>query len=227
MKTIAFKPIAIIIAFSFLQNSVHAQVINWGNISKQNKQLLHANIGAEYGLTTGLGYHHLIPAKNFPLWVGGEFSVPSGNQFADDFKVRLGTQIRVVALNHLQFSARIQGIARRYQNQSVRLFNFGSDIAGTLGYYHKRWFLGAEAGFDKAIVINFKHSEWYKKNIYDNVRDGWYEPAAGGNFYYGVQGGYSIKIIDITLKAGKFLQQDFKSKPLLPFYGQLGLNCRI
>lgn len=227
MKNITLKSLIIIAIFLFFQNKIYAQVINWGNISNQNKHLLHANAGAEYGLTVGLGYHHLIPVKSFPLWVGGEFSKPSGNQLADDFKVRLGVQIRIVALKHFQFSARIQGISRRYHNQSVTLFNFGSDLAGTLGYYRKQWFLGAEAGFDKAIVTNFKHSEWFKKNIYDNVQDGWYEPATGGNFYYGLQGGYSIKKIDFTLKAGKVLQQDFKSNPLLPFQAQLGVNFRF
>ncbi|MBX2925699.1 MAG: hypothetical protein KF746_26115 [Chitinophagaceae bacterium] len=227
MKVITLKSIITIIAFSFFQNKMYAQAVNWENTSKQNKNLLHANIGAEYGVTAGLGYHHLIPVKRFPLWIGGEFSIPAGNELADDFKVRLGTQIRIAGLNHFQFSARVQGIARRYHNQSVTLFNFGSDFAGTLGYYRKHWFLGAEAGFDKAIVIHFKHSDWYKKNIYDNVQDGWYEPATGGNFYYGLQGSYSIKKVDITIKAGKILQQDFKSQPLLPFYGQLGINFRF
>ena len=226
MRATTFKAILLIIAFSFSKNKMYAQAINWENISKQNEHLVHANAGTEYGITAGLGYHRLIAVKRFPLWIGGECSIPSGNQLADDFKVRLGAQIRIAALNHFQFSARIQGISRRYHNQSVRLFNFGSDFAGTFGYYRKNWFLGAEAGFDKAIITNFKHSEWYKRNIYNNVQDGWYEPATGGNFYYGLQGGFSMKKIDITIKAGKILQQDFKSQPLLPFYGQLGVNFK-
>ncbi|TAJ44397.1 MAG: hypothetical protein EPO58_17565 [Chitinophagaceae bacterium] len=227
MKTLTNKSIIIIVAFLFSQNKIFAQVINWNNISKQNKHLLHANVAAEYGVTAGLGYHRLMPVKNFPLWVGGEFSMPAGSNLTDDFKARLGAQIKIAAFNHFQFSARVQGISRRYQNQSVTLFNFGSDFAGTLGYYKKHWFWGVEVGFDKAIVTHFKHSDWYKENIYDNVQDGWYEPATGGNFYYGIQGGYSMKKIDFTLKAGKLLQQDFKSQPLLPFYGQIGANFRF
>lgn len=222
-----FKSIFIIITFSFFQNKSTAQAINWGNISNRNKHLLHVNVGAEYGLTAGLGYHYLVPVKKFPIWIGGEFSTPGGNKPADDFKMRLGAQIRIAAFNHFQFSARVQGISRRYQNQSVTVFNFGSDFAGTLGYYQKHWFGAVEVGFDKAIVTYFKHSDWYKENIYDNVQDGWYEPATGGNFYYGLQGGYSMKKVDFTLKAGKILQQDFESQPLLPFYGQLGVNFRF
>ncbi|GAB2810813.1 hypothetical protein [Ferruginibacter profundus] len=227
MKRLIIKSIFIIAIFSLLQNKIFAQVINWGNTSKQNKHLLHVHAGAEYGVTAGIGYHRLVSAKKNPLWLGCEFSMPLGNELADDFKLKLGAQVRITSFNHFQFSARLQGVSRRYHNQSVTLFNFGSDFAGTVGYYRKNWFLGAEAGFDKAIVTHFKHSDWYKKNIYDNVEDGWYEPATGGNFYYGLQGNYSIKKLDFTLKAGKLLQQDFKSLPLLPFYGQAGINFKF
>lgn len=227
MKNFTIKAILVAGVFSLSQDKVSAQVINWENVSKQHKQLLHVNAGAEYGVIAGIGYHHLLPVKKFPIWVGGEFSLPLGNELADDFKVKSGVQIRLASISHFRFSARLQAVSRRYHNSSVAVFNFGSDVAGTLGYYRRHWFLGAEAGFDKAIVSHFKHSAWYKKNIYNNVVDGWYEPATGGNFYYGLQGGYSLKKNDITLKAGKLLQQDFNSQPLLPFYGQLGVNFRF
>lgn len=97
MKAITLKAVITIIAFSFFQNKMYAQAVNWENTFKQNKNLLHANIGAEYGITAALGYHRLIPVKRFPLWIGGGFSIPSGNQLADDCKVRLGAQIRIVA----------------------------------------------------------------------------------------------------------------------------------
>ncbi|MBS1741539.1 MAG: hypothetical protein JST81_00775 [Bacteroidetes bacterium] len=226
MKAITLKSI-LIISLSFFQNKMYAQFINWENISNKHKHLLHVNIAGEYGITAGLGYYHLIPVKRFPFWIGGECSIPFGNRLVDDFKVKIGTQIRIVAFNHFQFSARLQGLSRRYQNQLVRLFNFGCDFAGTLGYYRHHWFLGVEAGFDKAIVTNFKHSDWYKRNIYANVKDGWYEPATGGNFYYGLHTGYSMKKVDFTIRAARVLQQDFKSQPLFPFYGQAGVNFRF
>ena len=225
--TTTFKSLVIIAAFLLSQKTSSAQVINWENVSRKDKHLLHAAVGAAYGLTAGLGYHRLVPIHRFPLWMGAEVSMPAGRLLADDFTGRLGAQIRLLTMHHFQFSARVQGITRRYHNQSVTLFNFGSDMAGVLGYYRTNWFLGAEAGFDKAIVTHFKHSDWYRKNIYADVQDGWYEPATGGNFYYGLQGGYVIKKTDLTLKAGRMLQQDFKSRPLLPFYAQIGVNFRL
>lgn len=68
-----------------------------------------------------------------------------------------------------------------------------------IGLYKTRWFVAGETGFDKAIVTHFKHSDLYKENS-PLVQDGWYQPATGGNFYYGVQTGYSFKTADLTLK---------------------------
>ena len=55
------------------------------------------------------------------------------------------------------------------------------------------------------------------------MKDGWYEPT-GGNFYYGLKTGLSLKRNDIYLKAGKILAQDLKTKPPMPFYVELGYN---
>ena len=91
------------------------------------------------------------------------------------------------------------------------------------GYYKPKWFVAGEAGFDKAIVTQFKHKDLYKQN-FPSVKDGWYEPATGGNFYYGLQTGLSFRRNDIYLKAGKILAEDFSTKPMVPFYLQFGYN---
>ncbi len=104
--------------------------------------------------------------------------------------------------------------------------SFGSDFSGTLGYYRTKWFLAGEVGFDKAIVTNLKHSQSYRE-IYPDVTDGWYSPPSGGNFYYGLQAGFSFKQHDIYVKAGKIITQDFKTEPRVPFFAQIGYNFRI
>ena len=63
----------------------------------------------------------------------------------------------------------------------MTLANFGSDLSSTIGYYKPKWFVATEVGFDKAIVTHFKHSDLFKEHFPD-VKDGWYEPATGGNF---------------------------------------------
>lgn len=119
----------------------------------------------------------------------------------------------------------MQAVFRRYESSYSRLLNFGAVISTTAGYYRPHWFVAAEAGFDKAIATHFKHSSLYRSN-FTEVKDGWYEPPTGGNFYYGLQTGYSIKKADVYLRAGKLIEQDFQTSPFLPFYAELGFNLK-
>ncbi len=52
-------------------------------------------------------------------------------------------------------------------------------------------------------------------------------PATGGNFYYGIQAGFSQKKFDIYLNVGKTVSQDFKTNPTIPVYAQLGFNFKM
>ena len=99
------------------------------------------------------------------------------------------------------------------------------DIVG--GYYQPHWHVAVEIGFDKAIVTHFKHSESFKQNVYALVQDGWYSPATGGNLTYGLQGGLSFKKMDVFLKAGRVITEDFTTTPQVPFYAQLGVDYRF
>jgi len=206
--------------------SVNAQTINWASLNDGNKHIINANLGLEYGITYGLGYGFQIKTRLFPIVVNSEYSFPSGNEISDDFKTKIGGQIRWIEFHDFQFSTKIYGVFRRYENDFVRLLNFGSDVSGIVGYYRSKLFIAGEVGFDKAIVTNFRHSKKYNDQ-FSGVVDGWYEPATGGNFYYGLQAGFSFRKQDIYLRAGKILTQDFKTTPMVPIYGQLGYNIKF
>ena len=206
--------------------SVNAQTINWASMKEGNKHIVNANLGLDNGVIYGLGYGYHFKTRLFPTVANFEYSFPSGNMIFDDFKTKIGVQISWIEFNNFQFSTKLHGVFRRYENDLVRLVNFGSDLSGIVGYYRLKWFVAIEFGFDKAIVTNFKHSEIYI-NQYPGVVDGWYEPATGGNFYYGLQTGFSFKQHDIYLKAGKIITQDFKTAPMVSLYAQVGYNFRF
>jgi len=215
----------IIFAFTLLAMApakIDAQEINWANLPKDHRNLLNINAGFEYGLTFGARYGYQLKTK-IPAILVADFSIPSGNNLTDDFKTKIGGYFRVLEVNNFQVSAKVMGVFRRYENLSARLLNFGSDMGVAAGYYQPKWFVSAETGFDKAIVTHFKHSELSKQN-FPSIKDGWYEPATGGNFYYGLQTGFSLKRNDIYLKLGKVLTQDFSTSPLAPYYLQVGYN---
>ncbi|KMQ65391.1 hypothetical protein ACM46_05680 [Chryseobacterium angstadtii] len=211
--------------FVLMIGMTNAQTINWGSENKE-KHILNANIGAEYGVIFGLGYSYKLNSRLFPMMLGAEFSTPSGNDLLDDYKAKAGVNVRWIKVHDFQLSTRVQGLFRLIENENAAIVNFGLDMAGVIGYYRPKWFGGVEVGFDKAIVTHFKHSEKYKE-IYPDVKNGWYEPATGGNFYYGLQCGYTFRNQEIYLKGGNIVSQDFKTKPLLPFYAQIGYNFKL
>ena len=223
MKTI--KLIIIIIITLIIKNCAYSQTLNWASLDKQQRHIINLNAGLDFGVTYGIGYGYQLKT-HLPIVLNIEQSHPSGNKFLEDFKTKMGGQIRWLQLGDFQFSTRIQGVFRRFENPLTRLVNFGSDMSGTFGLYRPKWFVAGEVGFDKAIVTHFKHKPSYKDD-FPTVQDGWYEPATGGNFYYGLQAGFSFKRSDIYLKAGNLLVQDFKTNLFLPFYAQIGYNFKL
>jgi len=214
-----------VVVSSLLSGNVFSQTINWKSLDKEQRHIVNINAGAEYGTTLGAGYGYHLKSK-MPIVLNVEYSFPTGEKLFDDFKTKIGGYVRLYQVNNFQFSAKIQGVFRRYENSLATLVNFGSDMTGIVGYYKSKWFIAGEAGFDKAIVTHFKHSTVYKQN-FPTVKDGWYEPATGGNFYYGLQTGYSFRRNDIYLKVGKVVSQDFNTSPSLPYYLQIGYNVRL
>ena len=221
----AVKIILVVAILLGLLQKAYSQSLNWQSLQKEQKHILNLNAGAEYGMVGGVSYGYQLKTK-LPVILTGEYSSPFGKVVFDDFKTKIGAQVRLVNIDGFCVSAKATGVFRRFENPLVRLVNFGSDFSGTIGYYKPKWYVALEGGFDKAIVTHFKHSGHYRQ-FFPSVEDGWYQPPTGGNFYYGLQTGVSFKKYDITLKAGKMVSQGFKTAPMSPFYAQLGFNLRL
>lgn len=217
--------IGLIIVLIALSKNTTAQIFNWNRL-ENTKHLLHAQMGLDHAVSYGLGYGYQLNTQ-LPIVLNAAFSLPVGKNPFDDFKTKIGGHIQLLTFSNFSASIALFGIYRRHQSPYIRLQNLGSEIKGSFGYYKSKWFTAVEAGFDHASMTHFKHSQLYKNNIYAEVVDGWYGHATGGNFYYGLQGGYSFKKIDITLQIGRTISQDFKTLPFLPFYLNLGLNYSI
>ncbi|MFT3912421.1 MAG: hypothetical protein QM737_23540 [Ferruginibacter sp.] len=213
--------IAFAILFAYKSN---AQAINWAAMNAKQRYIANTNIGWDDGFVIGIGYGYQLHTK-LPTVAHLSYSFPSGEKLFDDFKTKIGGTVQLYKIKNFRASAIVEGIFRRYQNTDARLLNFGCELSTTIGYYKKKWFVAGQFGFDKAITTHFKHSAYYKE-YYPGAKDGWYIPT-GGNFLYGLQGGYSFKNYDINLKTGKTITQDFKTNPMVPYYFQLGFNCRF
>lgn len=215
----------IVLPFFFAFNISFSQTFNWKNLDSAKPTIYYASANLEHGLSATLGSSYRFK-KIKPLLVFLDLTIPAGKKILDDFKVRIGGKTKLIDFENFVVSAAFSAIYRRYESDFVRMQNFGSEASATAGYFRKKWFVAGEFGFDKAIITQFKHKDNYKL-IFPDVKDGWYEPSAGGIFNYGLQGGFSLRNADITINAGKLITQDFKTNPTIPFYVKFGFNLRV
>lgn len=215
--------IILIVLFSICKHT-QAQHIQW-NKADSTRHIISANVGWDYSFTYGVAYNRKVMDR-IPTYLAIQSALPIGGQRFDDIKSKIGVQSQLLDISGFVLGASVFGVYRRYENDLVRMQNFGSDFRLNTGYYGRWWSIGMEGGFDKAIVTHFKHSQLYKDDFYTEVRDGWLEPPTGGNFYYGLHLGLSLDKSDITLNGGKVIAENLKNTPLIPFYFNLGFNYR-
>jgi len=214
----------IILSILMISKTSSAQQINWRNLDNNKPHIVNVNMGWDYSTTAGIGYGQKLKTT-LPVVLNIEYSFPFGNNIFDDFKTKFGGQAEVLHMESFSVSVKVYGVFRRYENDLVRLVDFGSEISTNFGYYKSNWYVAGEVGFDKAIATNIKNSNEMKSN-YPNVQDGWYVPT-GGNFNFGVVSGYSFNSNDLYLKIGVTVTEDFKSRPTVPYYLQIGYNRRF
>ncbi len=214
--------IGIIVAFS---SASYAQNVNWRALNEQNS-IASFNLGYDFGVTAQLGYNRSIKAFK-PILLGGDFSFPAGEDFMDDFKVRLGGQIEVFESNGFSVTGKIFASFRRHETDLVRMASFGSEFSLVSGYYKPTWHIAAELGFDKSIVTNLKHSEIIREYVYADIQDGWFIPS-GGNWFYGIQGSKTVgKSMEISSRLGATNAQGNDEDAIIPFYFHLGINKKF
>lgn len=219
----AIKTFVFAIIFCCIYAKTNAQTVNW-NAVDNSRHIISIGVGWDYSVSYSVGYAYQV---NTPLLLTANFSIPAGENLLDDFKTRIGAQVVLINEANFKGSLILNGIYRRYENPLVSLQNFGSEVKGAFGYYRQKWFVAGEVGFDKAIVTHFRHSETFMENIFQIAKGGWYEPASGGNFLYGIQTGFSFKKSSISMNFGMVTTQDFKTTPLIPYYLMLGYSYSI
>jgi len=201
-----------------------AQNINWRAFGTGPASTISVNAGLDYGVAFGVAYGRRVSSR-VPIVLGADYSFPAGDKVTDDFKVRSGLQIEVVRAGPFSATVKAAGLFRRFENTQALLQNFGSEFAGVAGYYTRRWFVAGEVTFDKAIVTHVKHLK-EATDLNPGLVSGWYIPT-GGNLLTGVQTGVTLGRTDFTFKVGQAVSQDFRSRPLIPFYMQFSYGIRF
>jgi len=201
----------------------YCQIINYGNIKEEKKNIVGVNIGWDYSMSYEFSHSYRISSKN-PTYLISSTSFPVGKNIIDDSKSKFGVQTIVFQKNDFCIIGNYAIVMREFRSPLVRIYNFGSDLKFISGYFKENWFIALEFGIEYSHISHFKHSEIYKNNIYDNVKDGWYNHIYSGNKFLGIQTGYSFRKSDITLCLGTINNLKIHSNPLVPYYCKLGYN---
>jgi hypothetical protein len=216
---------AYIILFALMISKTgSAQQINWRNLSDNKPHIATVYMGWDYSTVAGIGYGQKL-STTLPIVLNIEYSSPFGNNIFDDFKTKFGGQAEVLHMNNISVTVKVYGVFRRYENELVRVVDFGSEFSTNFGYYKTNWYVAGEVGFDKAIATQIKNSD-RMKTVYPDVQDGWYVPT-GGNFNFGIVSGYSFNSNDLYLKIGIKMTEDLRTSPTVPYYLQIGYNRRF
>ncbi len=207
-------------------NRSNAQINNWRAWQGEQAYIVSLQFAFDYGFGIGVGYAYKLNTV-LPILLNIDVSTQFGEKILDDYKIRIGGQAELVRLGDFSTTFKAQGIVRRLSNHYAQYLNIGSELGIIAGFYRPTWFMVGEFTYDKTLFTNVQHSETAKQNSFHQPRDGWYA-SSGGNFLYGIQGGYSFPAIDVNARLGGISTEDFKGAPLyLPLYGVLGMNVRF
>src|SRR3954447_26646335 len=94
------------------------QQINWKNFQDGKTHVAGIYAGWDYGIVAGVQYGQRLKTK-VPVFVNIEYSSPLGKQVFDDFKTKLGGQVRVIEVNNFVVTGKAYGVFRRYENEMV------------------------------------------------------------------------------------------------------------
>jgi hypothetical protein len=144
---------------SMLCSEVKAQVINWE--SNQGKQIVNLNIGGDYGIVGGVGYSHKIEARQIPIWINIGLSTPVGKDILDDYKVKVGGEVRFLSFNKIQFTSNFQFVFRKINMEYIKANNFGNELALTGGWYEAS--TGVNFNYGIRTGISFFKSDLFLK----------------------------------------------------------------
>lgn len=214
---------AALIVLSCLPAVAHAQELNLGALDAEPNRV-HVSTGAEYGMVASAGYSRVLPFLDRRLVLGGEATLPWAGADVQDYRLQLSALAPIVESTHWKLAMSLAPIVRGTENRTSRMIGVGVDAGLVGGYYDRRWFAAAEAGFDAALTTHVAISEAYRTRTYMGAQDGWYANA-GGNVRAGLQLGASFGRYDVALRAGQ-VRDVGGGKPMLPFYGGVTLAAR-
>ena len=158
--------------------------------------------------------------------VSGAFDLPMAQPDLGDWRLRAGFRLEVARWKRLALPVRLDGTVRMLTNRSVRAVGLGTDLSVAPGWYARRWFAAAELAWDQAWTTHLRHTDAYRRVVYEDVQDGWVR-LSGWTLRYGARvGGLPLSWLEIWLRAG-YEQHGRFDLVAPPVYAILGTSVRF
>ncbi|MCR9163355.1 MAG: hypothetical protein ACE37F_20480 [Nannocystaceae bacterium] len=159
-------------------------------------------------------------------FVSGSFDLPMAQPDFGDWRLRAGFRMEVARWKGLALPVRLDGTVRMLTNRSVRALGLGTELTVAPGWYARRWFAGAELAWDQGWGAHLRHSDAYRRVVYQDVQDGWVR-LPGRTLRYGARvGGLPVSWLEIWLRAG-YEQHGRFDQIAPPLYAIVGTSVRF
>ncbi len=222
-RVVAF---AVFASLASASTTAAAHEVNFGALGGDRPNLLYARGGAEYGFVAAVGYGRVFRLAERPMVLSGDLTLPIAMPDFGDYRARVSVQMPLVQQRGGVLAARVAPSVRGIENDIARMTSVGTDTGLVAGYYATRWFVAGEVGIDAAWTTHIEHADRYRAVQNPAAKDGWYA-LTGGNVYYGLLGGYSLKSVDFIVRIGQSRNLSNGKTGFLPAYGTLNINVRL
>ncbi len=189
-------------------------------------------IGTAVGLDGATIAWSLLYARGVPLAVGRQlvlstiFTVPMTQPDLRDWRWATGLRIDMIRRGGFAIPVAASFVLRRLDTIALDAIGLGSELAVMPGYYGRRWFAAGELSWDQEWATHTRHSDIYRRVVYQDVKDGWYG-LTGLTMRYGARiGGRPWRRLELWVRAG-YEQHGRFNTIAPPIYGLIGANVRF
>lgn len=214
------QKLKLLLLFTLLVNLSKAQIVNFENVTLENKNSIQASFGLDFAAMANLEYGRVIPIKGKPYVLSANFTLPFGENLFDDYKLALNLSGNILKKDNWAMPVHIGVFSTTTENKMNRIASSGFHVSINPGFYKKSWFVATEITYDKMLLSHIKNSDLYKEVYYSEAKDGWYKNT-GGNFHFGFIAGKTLKKGELNIKLGMITTEQLKLV-LVSYYAQIG-----
>jgi hypothetical protein len=172
-----------------------------------------AKVGAAFGV-----------APRFGMVVWFDATVAAGNLDPEDFRVRGGARIDLLANGPFHLRGTMLHVLRATKNSAFEAESFGTEFRLSPGFEVGRWALDAELDIENAELTRIAPTDSYRALVYPMATSHWYFDTAT-TIRLGLAGSVRVGDVELTARGG---WADSGAKDFLPqVYVQAGAALRF